>query len=83
MMDYVAYGMDYNGDKFYIANSNPIIWTYQRDEAKIYKSIDSLKYDLLEDTSNYNTLCSVVDRRTIDSLYASSLGNINFLVRLL
>lgn len=69
---YILYAM-LNDIKYYISNTNPILWTNTFLEAKTYLSSKNAEYDIIRDYYNYNAIKKTMAEGNIDSVYVAEI----------
>lgn len=67
MNGFIVSALDKKGDSYYfISNTNPILWTDDKNKAKVFKSYSNTVYELednfisLTGTINYTNVTSIV-----------------------
>lgn len=62
---------------YYVANTNPIIWTGDIRQSKIFFNRYSAEYSILRDYDNYRYMSSQIESNIIDVLYVGEYINGN------
>lgn len=63
---------------YYISNTNPIVWSSNIIESKIYYSKYSAELDILRNYDNYRSISRLFDSNKLDSLYVAVI-DINYI----
>lgn len=63
---------------YYISNTNPIVWSSNIIESKIYYSKYSAELDILRNYDNYRYISKLFDNNKLDSLYVAVI-DINYI----
>jgi hypothetical protein len=70
---YILYSEDFNHNRFYIANTNPIIWSSIQFEAKAYLSSKNAEFDIVGNYQNYQVLRQMLNTGTIANVYVAEV----------
>ena len=69
---FILYGTKDN-DTFYISNTNPVIWTSDIKESKLYHLRYTAEFEVLRDYDNYRSIISLINNKKLDCLYVSQM----------
>ena len=67
---FILYGLKDN-DKFFVSNTNPIIWNDNLEDAKKFLDRYSAEYAILRDYDNYRYLKKQIESGIIDEIFLS------------
>lgn len=70
---FILFGSKDN-DTFYISNTNPVIWTSDIKEAKIYNLRYTAEFKILRDYDTYKYISNLINNNKLDCLYISSIS---------
>ena len=70
MNKYILYALKGN-TKYYITNINPILWSPDINNAKIFNDFNSAKFSILRDWDNYDYMLGQINNKLIDMLFVS------------
>lgn len=71
---FILYGIKDN-QIYYISNTNPVIWSPEIENSKLYFSRYSAEFDILRDYDNYKSVSSLINNSKLDALYVASIVN--------
>ena len=71
---FILYGIKEN-DIYYISNTNPVIWTSEIEQSKLYFSELSAKISILRDYDNYRIISNYIDNKKLDEFYVARIEN--------
>lgn len=63
-------------DTYYIANTNPIIWTENKNNAKIFVNRYSAECNILRDYDNYTYIKKQINNGLVDNVYLVIMAGI-------
>lgn len=69
---FILYG-EKDERKYYIRNTNPVIWTTNILNAKIYSNDNVAKCDILRDYDNYKNINAQIQSGSINDVYLANL----------
>ena len=70
MNEYILYGVK-NNSKYYITNTNPILWSPDINCSKKYQDINSARFSILRDWDNYQYMLNQINAGLLDMLFVS------------
>lgn len=70
---FILYGTK-DKDTFYISNTNPVIWTSDMVESKLYHLRYTAEFEVLRDYNNYRSIISLIDNKKLDCLYLANIA---------
>ena len=65
---FILYGTK-DKDTFYISNTNPVIWTSDMTESKLYYLRYTAEFEVLRDYDNYRSIISLINNNKLECLY--------------
>lgn len=74
---YILYGENYDNFRYYISNTNPIVWNTDVNYAKRYLSSKSAEYEILADYNNYRDIKKQIENGSINKIYVAEYDTIN------
>ena len=74
---YILYGENYDNFRYYIANTNPIVWNMDINYAKRYSSSKSAEYEIIEDYNNYRDIKKLKENGSINKIYVAEYDTLN------
>ena len=74
MTYYILYGTKDNLN-YYIANTNPIIYSGNLSDSKIYYSRYTAEFDVLRDYDNYRAINKLIESKALDCLFVARIEN--------
>lgn len=74
MNKYILYGIK-NNIKYYITNTNPILWSPNVECAKSYNEINTAKFSILRDWDNYEFILKQINAGLLDMLFVAVVDN--------
>lgn len=78
----IIYATNTDGDLFFISNADPILWSGEKSEAKIFKRISIAKRELEENKTSLNwtiTFCFITEIVIIEYKNGIEIGREKFL----
>lgn len=72
---YILYAEDYSNNRFYISNTNPVMWTNVSIEAKPYLTSRNAEFDIVGNYDNYRIIRQMLDNGTIYKVYLAEVTN--------
>lgn len=69
---YVLYAVS-NDKKYYVSNTNPILWTNVFLEAKTYIASRNAEYEIIRDYYNYNAIKKFISNQDIESIFLAEI----------
>lgn len=74
---YILYAEDINHNRFYISNTNPILWSPIVEESKSYLSSKNAEFDIVGNYDNYNMIKQMLECNYIDKVFLAEVTNDN------
>lgn len=71
---FILYGLKDN-DKFFVSNTNPIIWNDNLEDAKKFLDRYSAEYAILRDYDNYRNISKQLSNKFLDHIYIAEIEN--------
>lgn len=71
---YILYGIK-DDQKFYIMNTNPVVWASDIRQSKTYPKRYNAEYSILRDYDNYRAIASQLESESLESIYVSLIDS--------
>ena len=72
-MTYFILYANKDNTSYYIANTNPIIYSQNLSDSKLYYSRYTAEFDILRDYDNYRAVAKQIENKSIDCLYVAQI----------
>ena len=69
---FILYGTK-DKDTFYISNTNPVIWTSDITESKLYHLRYTAEFEVLRDYDNYRSIITLINNKKLECLYVAHI----------
>ena len=80
MNNFILYGIDPENDIFYISNTNPIIWSTNIDDSKLYYARYPAEYNILRDYDNYRAVSREIESGRLSGFYVAEIDDENNII---
>lgn len=66
---YIIYAENYDNFRFYISNTDPIIWSQDICFSKIYSNSKTAEYNIVGDYYNYRDIKKLLEDKNISGIF--------------
>lgn len=73
MKEYIILFATKDNDIFYISNTNPVIWSSDIKDSKLYYTRYTAEFEVLRDYDNYKSISTLISNNKLDSLYVATV----------